>query len=189
MRDPKAAAALSVSVWPVALRLAHWLLAGSIIGCLWRYQGGRVHELLGYLALAVAGVRVAAGLFGVRSGSPARFARFVTGPRTTWVYLRAVLARREARHVGHNPLGACMVVALLLTALVAAGSGALYVTDRFWGDERMLLLHAVAGWALAALLPLHLAGVVLTSMRQRENLVRAMIDGHKRPPGPQDVPA
>lgn len=75
------------------------------------------------------------------------------------------------------------------TALVAAGSGAFYVTDRFWGDERMMLLHALAGWALAALVPLHLAGVVLTSMRHRENLVRAMIDGHKRPPGPGDVPA
>jgi cytochrome b len=178
-----------VTVWPAPLRLAHWLLAGSVIGCLLLYRGGPVHEALGYVALAVAVLRVATGLVGVRADSPARFGRFVPGPRATWAYLRTLLAGREARHVGHNPLGAWMVVALLAVALTAGGSGALYVTDRYWGDERVLLLHAVGGWGLLVLLPLHIAGVVFTSMRQRENLVRAMIDGRKRAPGPDDVPA
>ena len=53
-----------------------------------------------------------------------------------------------------------MVVALLFTALMAGASGALYVTDRFWGDETVWRWHAIAGWGLLALVPLHLAGVV-----------------------------
>ena len=176
-------------VWALPLRLAHWLLAASVIGCLLLHEGGRWHEALGYTALAVAALRLAAGLFGTPTTSPARFSRFVAGPRATLSYARSVWAGREPRHLGHNPLGGWMVLALLVAAVLAGGSGAAYVTDRFWGDERVLLLHALVGWGLLVLLPLHIAGVVFTSLRHRENLVRAMVDGRKRAAGPGDLPA
>jgi cytochrome b len=176
-------------VWALPVRLAHWALAGSVIGCLLLHEGGSWHEALGYGALVVSALRLLAGWFVTPADSPARFARFVAGPAATWSYARALWRGREPRHIGHNPLGGWMVMALLLTALAAGASGALYVTDRYWGDEHVLLLHAVTGWGLLVLLPLHLAGVVFTSLRHRENLVRAMLDGRKRAPGPGDLPA
>ena len=72
-----------------------------------------------------------------------------------------------------------MIVALLAFAVVGSGAGALYVTDRFWGEAWMIRLHAVSTWAFVALIPLHVAGVVHASFKHRENLVRAMIDGRK----------
>ena len=156
-----------------------------MLGCLWWYEGGSGHEGLGYAALALALWRVALGW---RSRSPqVRFAGFVRAPAATWAYARAVTACREPRHLGHNPLGGWMIVALLATAVVAGASGALYATDRFWGDAVVHAVHSVAGWALALLLPLHLGGVALSSWRHRENLVAAMLGGHKRPPAPGDV--
>ena len=41
--------------------------------------------------------------------------------------------------------------------------------------------------AVLVLAALHVAGVIVTSIRQRENLVAAMLHGRKRPPKDDDV--
>jgi cytochrome b len=164
-------------VWSAAVRLGHWALAASVLTALWLHEGGPWHERLGYGALAVATWRIAYGF--ITSDRYARFGHFVRGPRKTWAYAVALAAKTEPHHTGHNPLGAWMILALLAAVLLAAASGALFTTDRFWGNETVLLLHTVAGWSLAVLVPLHVAGAVFTSWRQRENLVKAMVTGEK----------
>ena len=175
----------SVLVWGPAVRLGHWALAGSVLACLWLHEGGAWHERLGYAALALAALRTSAGWWA--RAPQLRFAGFVAGWRATTGYAAALLRRAEPRHLGHNPLGGWMIVALLGCALLAGGSGALNATDRFWGDPVLYGLHRIGGWALAVLVPLHLSGVLLTSWLQRENLVRAMLDGRKRAPAPGDI--
>ncbi len=160
------------------MRLGHWALAASVLTALVLHEGGPWHERLGYAALAIAAWRTAYGF--ITQDRFARFTHFVRGPRATLTYAAALATKTEAHHAGHNPLGGWMIVALLCAVLLAAASGVLFTTDRFWGDETVLLLHTVAGWSLAVLVPLHLAGVVFTSWRQRENLVKAMVTGRKR---------
>jgi cytochrome b len=174
-----------VAVWSAWVRLGHWALAACVIACLLLHEGGSWHERLGYTALALALWRVGMGWFA--RARHLRFSAFVQGPAATWAYARAVLARSEARHLGHNPLGGWMIVALLLCALVAAGSGALYNTDRFWGDPLISSIHGAASWSFVVLVPLHVGGVVLTSLLQRENLLRAMFTGRKRAAQRNDI--
>lgn len=178
------AAAAPLRVWSLAQRLAHWALAACVLGCLWLHEGGPWHLRLGYAALALAAWRVGRGLAGPAGE---RFGHFVRGPAATSAYARAWWQRREPRHLNHNPLGAWMIVALLACALLVATSGLIYDTDRFWGDATVYAVHQVSGWAFAALAPLHLAGVLLASWRQRENLVAAMFTGRKRAPAADDV--
>ena len=175
----------TVPVWSAAVRAGHWALAACVLACLWLYEGGSWHERLGYAALALALWRVVLGL--TTSTLHLRFTAFVNGPAVTLSYLRALTARREPRHLGHNPLGGWMIVALLACAMLAAGSGALYNTDRFWGDELVYTVHRVAGWAFVVLVPLHVLGVIVTSLLQRENLVLAMLTGRKRKPASGDI--
>ncbi len=78
-----------------------------------------------------------------------------------------------------------MVLALLATLSALCLSGWLFTTDWLWGYAWLSNTHAVLGWLLVGLVALHLVGVVVTSWHQRENLVRAMIDGRKRAPGPE----
>ena len=80
-----------------------------------------------------------------------------------------------------------MIVALLAMVAFAAGSGALYVTDRFWGLKWMEETHEFLAHFLYALVALHVAGALFTGWRHGENLVRAMFTGRKRAPGADDV--
>jgi len=111
----------------------------------------------------------------------------VRGPRRTLAYARRFLVAEEPRHLGHNPLGACMILTLLACVGGLALTGWLYTTDRFFGDETVDAIHQVLAWTLLALIGLHLAGVIFTSLRHRENLVRAMFDGKKPAPRDTDV--
>jgi cytochrome b len=166
-----------VRVWDRLVRVLHWGLVLSLMASwLGTFAVAGVHQPAGYLALAIVLLRLLWGAVGSRH---ARFAQFVRGPRATWAYLRAVLQRREPRHLGHNPLGACMVLALLANVAGLALSGWLYATDRFWGDATVEAWHVALAWTLLALVLLHLAGVLFTSLRQRENLVAAMFSGDK----------
>jgi cytochrome b len=170
-------AARTIRVWDPLVRGGHWLLALSVLfAWLTRHSPGHWHEWIGYASLAIIAVRL---VWGWRGAQHARFADFVRGPRATLAYTRALLRGREPRMLGHNPLGGWMVVALLATVTLVGASGWLYTTDRFWGVEWVENLHSWLANALWALVGLHVAGVLYTSFRHRENLVAAMLHGRK----------
>ena len=172
-------------VWDPLVRACHWSLVAAIAAA-WFTRHGQAtwHERVGYAALAIVALRVIWGFAGTRY---ARFAGFVRGPVATLDYARQVLAHTERRHVGHNPLGGWMIVALLAFAALAAGTGWLYTTDRFWGETWLEALHRWLTYGLLGLVALHVAGVVFTSRRQRENLVAAMLSGRKRAASGNDI--
>ena len=64
-----------------------------------------------------------------------------------------------------------MLLLLALTA-VTVWTGA-------FGGESMEDLHELAAWTLLAMVALHIVAVVIMSLLERENLVRAMITGKK----------
>jgi cytochrome b len=145
---------------------------------------GKLHEYTGYVALAAASLRL---LMGFAGSGYWRFTQFVRGVANTFHYARSVKNHTEARYLGHNPLGGWMVLALLADAIATGLTGWLFTTDRFWGVAWLEELHSVLGHLLIPLLLLHLAGVLFTSLRHRENLVAAMLHGRKSAAGPQDV--
>ena len=169
----------AIKVWDPLVRIGHWLLVLSVVlAWLTRHEAGPWHEWLGYAALAVVAVRLFWGAVGPPN---ARFGEFVRPPAETLRYAGQVLGGREGRHLGHNPLGGWMIVALLLTVTAVGLSGWLYTTDRYWGVEWVEELHSTLTDVLIVLVVLHIGGVLLASFRHRENLVAAMFHGRKRP--------
>lgn len=178
-------AAPTVKVWDRPVRLLHWTLVASIaLGWLTTFFWFGAHQPVGWIALAAVALRLVWGVAGSRH---ARFAQFVRAPRATFAYLRQMRRGAEPRHLGHNPLGAWMILALLLCVTALCVTGWLYTTDALWGDETVETLHVGFAWGLLALIALHVGGVIFTSLRQRENLVRAMLDGDKRAAQGDDV--
>ena len=167
-----------VPVWDFAVRVLHWSLVLSVAAAwLTRHSPGRWHEWLGYATLAIVAARTAWGFIGA---GHARFGEFMRSPAATAAYARSVVGGREARYLGHNPLGGWMVAALLAMVALVGFTGWLYTTDRFWGIAWVERLHSTLSDVLFVFVALHIVGVVFTSARHRENLLASMLHGRKR---------
>lgn len=167
-----------IKVWDPLVRVLHWALVLGIATAWFTREGAReAHELVGYAVLAIVGLRMLWGFVGTRY---ARFREFIRSRAQTLAYTNAVVKGQEARYVGHNPLGGWMIVLLLAMVSLVGLSGWLYTTDAFWGVEWVAETHEALTYGLLFLIALHIAGVAFTSLRQRENLVAAMLHGRKR---------
>ena len=167
-----------IRVWDAAVRLLHWTLVITVVSAwLTRHSPGRWHEWIGYATLAIVAMRTLWGFIGSRY---ARFSDFVRSPAITSAYARDVFSKREARFIGHNPLGGWMVLVLLTMVVLVGFTGWLYTTDRFWGIEWVEELHETLSNVLFGFVFLHILGVVYTSIHHRENLPAAMLHGRKR---------
>ena len=178
-------------VWDPLVRLFHWTLVTAFLlawvtGDDWLTP----HQFAGYTIGGLLLFRITWGFVGPRH---ARFSDFVRPPRQVAAYLADVARFRARRHVGHNPAGGMMVVALLTSLFLTMVSGVL----TFGAEEAQGPAAGLATWTggavaevieesheLLANLTLllvfaHLAGVLLASLQHRENLVRAMVTGHK----------
>ena len=182
-KDPDAR--VIVRVWDPLVRLFHWGVAASFfLAWFTAHSAEAVHHVAGYAALGLVGLRVVWGFLGT---TYARFAQFVRHPTTVLDYLKAIAAGNETRYVGHNPAGGAMVVTLMVIMTGTAATGWMMTTDRYWGVAWVGELHSALAHGLLLLVAVHFCGVLLASYRHRENLVGAMISGHKRAPEPEDV--
>ena len=166
-----------ILVWDLPTRAFHWLLAINFVGAFVTGDSERwrdLHVMFGYTMLMLVGFRIAWGFAGTRY---ARFGSFAFGPGRVASYLRSLLRSRPEHHVGHNPAGSWAIWLLLGFALAAGLSG--YAAYNELGGEWLEELHEGAANAMLAVVLAHIAGVIVSSLRHRENLVAGMITGRK----------
>ncbi len=177
-----------IKVWDPLVRVFHWSL---VLFFLTAYLTGddfeNIHIYAGYAVSMLVGFRLIWGLIGPKY---ARFSNFVQPPSETLAYLKSLFAGKTKDYIGHNPAGGMMIVALLVMlaatsvmgmALFASeGEGPLAGTFFATFDEDLLEdLHEFLANTTVMLVVLHLAGVLVSSLLHRENLVRAMFTGVK----------
>ncbi|MGD2020699.1 MAG: cytochrome b/b6 domain-containing protein [Thiohalocapsa sp.] len=181
-----------VRVWDPLVRIFHWaLVAAFATAFIVEDDLLGVHVWAGYLVLALIAVRLVWGIVGTRH---ARFSDFVRGPRQVLTYLRESLRLSAPRHLGHNPLGGAMVVALLALVGVTGLTGmALYGAQELSGPlaglmsgtppavgEALEETHEVLANLTLVFIAVHVAGVLFSSFAHRENLIGSMFTGRKR---------
>jgi len=170
--------AVTVRVWDPFVRIFHWSLVGLFV--LAFATGDEIewlHIRIGYAIAALVALRIVWGFVGTRH---ARFSSFVRSPGEIATYSGQALRCRAPRHLGHNPLGGAMVVALLVMMAGIAATGFTMTTDAFWGSQWVEDLHKGLVYTTIGLIVLHVAGVIFASLEHGENLVKAMITGRKR---------
>lgn len=167
-------------VWDGLVRALHWALAIAVVAAWWTSGDASTpsHVRAGYAVAGLLGVRLLWGtIAGPRS---ARVSRCLRTARHALGYVRALRDQTERRYLGHNPLGSVMVLLLVACMAGVCLTGWLFTTDRFWGYGWLAALHEGFAWVLAGLVGLHVAGVLTSGYRHRENLVAAMLHGRKR---------
>jgi cytochrome b len=179
-----------VRVWDLPTRVFHWLLAAGVVGSvITGYVGGGAidwHARLGYAALTLLLFRLVWGFVG---GHWSRFATFVYSPRSVGAYLRG---RAHPDHlVGHNPLGAASVFAMLLFLLAQVTTGLFSSDDiSFSGPLNVFVSDAsgklatwyhkrIGKWIVITLVLLHVGAIAYYLRRKKDNLIAPMIGGDK----------
>jgi len=147
------------------------------------------HFRFGYTVLSLLLFRV---IWGVVGGHWSRFGSFMYSPTTVFQYIKG--QGRPEHSIGHNPLGAGSVFALLgfLLLQVASGlisddeiatsgplskfmPGTLVSTATFYHKNIGKLI-------IIALVVLHIGAILFYLVKKKENLVRPMILGDKETP-------
>lgn len=179
----------TIKVWDPLVRIFHWSLVLSFtVAYLSEDEFENLHVWAGYGVAGLVAFRLLWGLIGSRH---ARFTDFVQSPANVWRYLIAIPAGKARRYLGHNPAGGAMIIALLitLTGTVLFGMATLGAHDQAgplagswlasFNDHTLKEIHEFFANSTLALVFLHIAGVLFSSLHQRENLVRAMLNGRK----------
>lgn len=175
---PPAAAHATVKVWDLFVRAFHWSLVAAFVVAFLSGEGNEtVHQTSGYVIAALIMTRIVWGLIGSKY---ARFSNFLVGPRKVGEFAMQSMRFKAPRHIGHNPAGAVMIVALLTTLVGLAITGHLMTTNAFWGSKAMEEVHEGLAYFALGLVVLHVFGVIFASIEHGENLVKAMITGRKR---------
>jgi len=166
-----------ILVWDLPVRLFHWLLAASFVGAFVTAESERyrdIHVVLGYTVLGLVAFRLLWAFVGTRY---ARLSSFAFGPRAVVEYFKSLLSFRPMHYVGHNPAGSWVIYGLVLLALVTGAAG--YATYNEIGGHWLEEFHEGAANVMLTLVFVHIAGVVVSSLIHRENLVKAMVTGYK----------
>lgn len=182
--------AREVSAWDLPTRVFKWTLVALILAApLTKWYGDVTlfwHRMVGYAILTLIVWRVLWGFFG---GQTARLSHIVPSPLATIRYLQAMLKGRAPAYLGHNPLGAWMISALLLVVLTQALTG-LFATDDIITDGplKAFVSHDTSKWLtgihdrlpqiLLGLVILHILANAFHTMAGHPT-IEAMVTGRK----------
>lgn len=180
---------VTIHIWDLPLRLFHWLLAIAVAAAYVTAKiGGALIDWHGRIGLFILGLLVFRILWGFVGSTHARFLTFFpTLPRLI-AYLKG-----RWQGIGHNPLGALSVFALLAVLAAQVGTG-LFANDdiAFVGplfnfvdksvSDRLTGLHNTIFDLLLAFIVLHVVAIVFYRWVKKTNLVVPMLTGKKQVP-------
>ncbi len=182
-----------VRVWDLPTRVFHWLLAAAVTGSFVSVKiGGNAmiwHGRFGYFVLTLLMFRLAWGFVGPVH---ARFSTFIKGGSAVLAEIRS----KNPASVGHSPLGALSIIALLSLFSAQAFFGLLTTDDIFYDGplvkhvsarvvEFASWFHHNTEWFLIALVALHVLAIIFYRVVKKRDLIGPMLHGDQ--PVPQGI--
>ena len=185
-----------VRVWDLPTRLFHWALVVCIVGLVTTAQiGGNAmewHFRFGYSVLTLLLFRL---VWGFAGGHWSRFSSFLYSPASLLRYIRG--QEDGVQPLGHSPLGALSVFAILGLLLLQVGTG-LFSDDEIAAVGPLSKLasgavvsqlthyHKDIGKVIVLILVLlHIGAIAFYRIKRKKDLIRPMLIGDVSSPTPQ----
>ena len=177
----------TIRVWDLPIRLFHWLLVVCITGSFVTINLGdefiQWHAYFGYSILTLLIFRIIWGFVG---STHARFTSFLPTKKAIVDYLSG----SSPRVLGHNPIGAISVFALIFVLCVQVFTG-LFVDDEvsFQGPLAKYVSDSISSFlseihegnqvVILTLIVIHIAAIIFYKKFKGEDLIKPMISGDK----------
>lgn len=181
----------AVRAWDLPTRLFKWSLVVLVVSAPISKNIGDVtlawHKMNGYAILTLILWRI---LWGFAGSTTARFSTFVRSPVHSVRYGLDLITGKTRAFLGHNPLGAVMVLALLgmvalqgLTGLFVSDDiiveGPLYPYGSIGLRRMAKVWHKTLFPVIVTLVAVHVLANVLYALVKKEPLISAMVTGRK----------
>lgn len=168
-------------VYDLPTRLFHWLFTGLFLTAfiiaktiddesVWFDYHSLAGLTLGFLVI----LRILWGLFGTKH---ARFSGFALKPIDLIKYFKGILAGEKRRWAGHNPASSWAGIVMMVMALGLATTG--YLMTSGPNKETFEDVHELLANGFIIVVVLHVAGIILHTIRYQEMIALSMIDGRK----------
>lgn len=168
-------------IYDLPTRLFHWFFAALFLfafvvaktidddSLLFSY-----HSMAGLTLSFLVALRIIWGFFGTRH---ARFSNFALNPLELLNYFKGILTGSKRRWAGHNPASSWAALVMMAFALGLGITG--YLMSSGPNKEDFEDVHELLANGFIIVVILHIAGIVLHTIRHREMIGFSMIDGKK----------
>lgn len=168
-------------VYDLPTRVFHWIFAGLFLtGFIIAKTIDDESPWFGYHSLAgltlgfVVSLRILWGIWGTKH---ARFSGFALNPRDLLAYFKGILSGEKKRWAGHNPASSWAGITMMIITLGLVVTGYLMTS----GPEKETFedVHELLANGFIIVVVLHVAGIVLHTIRHQEMIGLSMINGKK----------
>jgi len=176
-----------IRVWDLPIRLFHWLLVVCIAGSFVTINlGDEFIQWHAYFVYSILTLLIFRIIWGFVGSTHARFASFLPTKKAIFDYLSG----SSPRVLGHNPIGAISVFALIFVLCVQVLTG-LFVDDEvsFQGPLAKYVSGSISSFlseihegnqvVIYTLIAIHIAAIWYYKKFKGENLIKPMISGDK----------
>ena len=164
-----------IKVWDYPVRIFHWLFVICFFGAFITSESERftlLHLSFGYVGVMLIILRILWGFVGTR------YARF-SSLNINFQSIRAHIlefSKIDTKHSkGHNPLGATVMIGLVLLFFLTAASGYYTYNNNDIAEE----VHEFFGNFMMLIVSIHILAAIIMSIYERQNLIISMINGKK----------
>lgn len=168
-------------VYDIPTRLFHWLFALLFLTAFgigkWVDDDAPQfswHMLAGLTITFLVLLRIIWGIVGTKH---ARFSDFSLHPRDLSKYFQSILSGEKIKWLGHNPASSWAAILMLLFALGLGTTGFLMTSGA--NKEDYEDIHELLANGFAVTVMLHIAGIILHTIRHKEMIGLSMVTGRK----------